>query len=74
VALWETLMARRWSGPCRRCTPATGSKVDISNEAEITAAFGGAIAAHGKVDILVNSAGIIGDGVPVVDLAPGVGG
>ena len=52
--------------------PATGSKVDISNEAEITAAFGGAIAAHGKVDILINSAGIIGDGVPVVDLAPEV--
>jgi NAD(P)-dependent dehydrogenase (short-subunit alcohol dehydrogenase family) len=71
VALWapgaaiEGPLAALQSGDA-----VTGSKVDISNEAEITVAFGGAIAVHSKVDILVNSAGIIGDGVPVIDLAP----
>jgi len=51
VALWDA------DGAGHAGDPVTGSKVDISNGAEITAAFGGAIAPHGKVDILVNSAG-----------------
>jgi 3-oxoacyl-[acyl-carrier protein] reductase len=40
--------------------PATGSNVDVADENAVAAALRGAVSAHGKVDILVNSAGIIG--------------
>jgi 2-dehydro-3-deoxy-L-rhamnonate dehydrogenase (NAD+) len=51
---------------------ATGAKVDIADEAEVASALRGAISAHDKVDILVNSAGIIGTPGPVTDLASDV--
>ena len=50
--------------------PATGTNVDVADENAVAAALRGAVSAHGKVDILVNSAGIIGAAGPTVDLAP----
>ena len=47
----------------------TGTQVDVSDEASVAAALRGALSAHGKVDILVNSAGILGDSLATVDLA-----
>jgi 2-dehydro-3-deoxy-L-rhamnonate dehydrogenase (NAD+) len=46
---------------------ATGTEVDIADEAAVARAFRGAVSAHGKVDILVNSAGIIGAPGPVTE-------
>ena len=47
---------------------ATGSTVDIADEAAVASALRDAISIHGQVDILVNSAGIIGAPGPVTDL------
>ena len=51
---------------------ATGTKIDIADEAAVESALRGAISAHGKVDILVNSAGIIGAPGPATELATDV--
>jgi NAD(P)-dependent dehydrogenase (short-subunit alcohol dehydrogenase family) len=47
---------------------ATAIAVDISEDSQVTSALRGAESAHGKVDILVNSAGIIGAPGPVTSL------
>ena len=47
---------------------ATGTRVDIADEKAVAAALRDAESAHGKVDILVNSAGIIGAPNPVTAL------
>lgn len=46
---------------------ATGTQVDVSDEASVAVALRGALSAHGKVDILVNSAGILGNSQATVD-------
>lgn len=50
----------------------TGTEVDIADEAAVANALRGAISAHDSVDILVNSAGIIGAPGPVTGLASDV--
>lgn len=52
--------------------PATGTQVDVTDEAAVAAALRGAVSAHGKVDILINGAGIIGDPGPATGLASDV--
>jgi NAD(P)-dependent dehydrogenase (short-subunit alcohol dehydrogenase family) len=39
---------------------AFSAAADITDEAEVAAAFGQVIAAHGRLDVMVNSAGIVG--------------
>ena len=46
---------------------ATGTQVDVIDAASVTGAIRGALSAHGKVDILINSAGILGASQAAVD-------
>lgn len=48
---------------------ATATIVDVSDSAAVASARDEALLAHGALNILVNSAGIIGPTVPVVDVA-----
>ena len=71
VALWDAdgaAMERALLG-FHGGDAATGTEVDVADEAAVEAALRGAISAHGQVDILVNSAGIIGAPGPVTELA-----
>ena len=42
---------------------AEASKADVSQEAEVAALFGGVLERHGRLDVLVNNAGIVKDGL-----------
>ena len=48
-------------------------QVDISDEAQVAAAFDRAVEAFGTVDILMNNAGVDASGTEVADLATEVG-
>lgn len=69
VALWdadETALERALAD-LNAGEKATATPVDVADEAMIAAALGEAVRAHGAVDILVNSAGIIGTPGVVTD-------
>ena len=46
---------------------ADGYKVDVSDEAQVKAAFADVVARHGRVDVLFNNAGLFGAPAPVED-------
>ncbi len=47
--------------------PVTGHAMDVTDSAAVAAMADEAIAAHGRIDVMVASAGIAGPNVPVVD-------
>jgi 3-oxoacyl-[acyl-carrier protein] reductase len=49
--------------------PAEGAALDVTDPAAVAAAAQAVAAAHGRIDILVNSAGIAGSNGPVIDYA-----
>ena len=52
--------------------PVDASLVDVTDEHSVAAATAAAIAARGRIDILVNTAGITGGNAPTWELAPDV--
>ena len=48
------------------------SVVELSDEADVAAATQAAVKQHGRIDILLNNAGITGGNAPTWELAPGV--
>ena len=50
----------------------SGREVDLRDDTQVRAAAAAAIAAHGRIDVLVNNAGITGGNAPVWELGPEV--
>jgi 2-dehydro-3-deoxy-L-rhamnonate dehydrogenase (NAD+) len=50
----------------------SGREVDLRDEAQVRAATAAALSSHGRIDVLVNNAGITGGNAPVWELGPEV--
>ncbi len=51
---------------------ATGTRVELTDDADVAAATAAAMAQHGRIDVLVNNAGITGGNGTTWELAPDV--
>ncbi len=67
VVIWDMDGALAETSAAALPGPATAAELDVTDAAAVEAATLGAAAAHGRIDILVNSAGIAGSNGPVID-------
>jgi 2-dehydro-3-deoxy-L-rhamnonate dehydrogenase (NAD+) len=74
VALWDINEAQlaKASELLRAQGPVSTVVVELTDEASVDAATQATLARHGRLDILVNSAGITGGNAPTWELAPDV--
>ena len=74
VCLWDLdgERLRRAVGELGDASRVSGREVDLRDEAQVRAAAAATLAAHGRIDVLVNNAGITGGNAPVWELGPEV--
>ena len=76
LALWDMNAAQLEQAACELSATATSAVsthvVDVTDEASVAAACNATVAAHTRIDALVNSAGITGGNAPTWELAPAV--
>ncbi len=74
VALWDADEAQ--GEAARRALASLGTvsavRVEVTDQASIDAAVAATLGAHGRIDILINNAGIAGGNAPVWELDPDV--
>lgn len=70
VELWDTNATSLAEAATELGGRTHSRELDITDEWAVDAASGGAFSAHGRVDILINNAGILGEVKPVWDSSP----
>ena len=74
VVLWDmdsTRLAQAVSD-LTAAGPTSGETVELTDEASVAAATAATLARHGRIDILINNAGITGGNAPTWQLSPAV--
>ena len=70
VELWDLQQAALDAAVAELGEGASGRAVDITDIAAVEAATEAAFVVHGRIDVLVNNAGILGEVVPIWDTDP----
>ncbi|MDP3082844.1 MAG: SDR family NAD(P)-dependent oxidoreductase [Rubrivivax sp.] len=74
VVLWD-IDAGQLDAACQALAafgPVSGQTVELTDEAAVAAAAAAAVQQHGRIDILINNAGITGGNAPTWELDPAV--